>query len=126
MESRKSFTIKLFYITLLTEVLSLAFWLFMPKEWVTPTLFFLPLFFMGLTLVIHGFLSKTFEQRFQNFLNRYLLVTTLKLLGLLGIMGIYIYTHPEDAFPFAITLFVNYLIFTLFEARALIIRSKAE
>ena len=126
MESSRSFTIKLVYITLLTEVLSFAFWFFMPKEFVTPTIFVLPLFFMGLTLVIHGFLSKVFEQRFQNFLNRYLIVTTLKLLGLLGIMGIYVFTHPEDAIPFAVTLFINYLIFTLFEARALIIKSKGQ
>jgi len=126
MESSKSFTIKLVYITLLTEVLSLAFWYFMPKPWVSPTILVLPLFFMGLTLVIHGFLSKVFEQRFQNFLNRYLIVTTVKLLGLLAIMALYVYTHPEDAIPFSITLFVNYLIFTLFEARALIIKSKAE
>jgi len=126
MESSKSFKIKLIYITALTEVLSLGFWFFMPKEWVTPTLFVLPLFFMGLTLVIHGFLSKTMEQRFQNFLNRYLLVTTLKLLGLMALMALYAFTHPEDAYPFIITLFINYLIFTLFEARALIIRSKAK
>ena len=126
MESSKSFTIKLIYITALTEVLSLGFWFFMPKEWVTPTLFVLPLFFMGLTLVIHGFLNKTIEQRFQNFLNRYLLVTTLKLLGLMALMALYAFTRPEDVYPFVITLFVNYLIFTLFEARALIMRSKAK
>jgi hypothetical protein len=124
MESNKSFIIKLLYLTLLMEILSLGWKFFMPIQWVSPTILVMPLFFLGLTLIIHGYLSKTIEQRFQNFLNRYLIVTTVKLLGLLAILGVYIFTFKDDAINFVIVLFVNYMVFTLFEARALIISSK--
>jgi uncharacterized membrane protein len=125
MESNKSFILKLLYLTALTEALSGAWYFFMPEKYVTPTLFVLPLFFLGLTLVIHSFLSKTNGQRFQNFLNRFMIVTTIKLLGLLAVMTLYVLRFPEDAIVFVITLFVNYLIFTLYEARALIIHGKS-
>ena len=124
MESNKSFVIKLLYLTALIEVLSFAWWFFMPENYVAKPILVLPPFFLGLTLIIHNFLSKTFGQRFQNFLNRYLLITTVKLLGLLGIMAVYVIKFPEDAILFSITLFINYLAFTLFEARALILYGK--
>lgn len=124
MESNKSFTIKLLYITVIMEVLSFGWKFFMPEEFVSPTILVLPVFFLAITLIIHSYLAKTFEQRFQNFLNRYLVVTTIKLLGLLGIMAIYVFTYTDDVVNFVVTLFVNYIVFTLFEARALIMHGK--
>jgi hypothetical protein len=124
MDSKKSFTIKLLYITAITELLSLGWWFFMPEEWVTDTIFVLPLFFLGLTMVIHEFLTKSYKSRFQNFLHRFMLVTTIKLLGLLAIITVYIFVYSHDAIAFVLTLFVNYLIFTFFEASALIKKSR--
>ncbi|MBN2746414.1 MAG: hypothetical protein JXR34_06785 [Bacteroidales bacterium] len=124
MESNKSFIIKLLYLTALIFVLSLAWKFFAPVEWITPTVLVLPFFFLGVTLVIHSYLSKTYQQKFQKFLNRYLIVTTVKLIGLLVLMAVYIYRFPEDGINFVLTLFVNYLVFTMYEARALILHGR--
>lgn len=124
MESSKSFNIKVLYLTIIIEILSLGWKFFMPVKWVSPTIWVMPLFFLGVTLVIHNFLAKTLNERFQNFLNRYLVVTTVKLLGLLAIMALYVYQYPSDAINFVITLFFNYLAYTIFEARVLILHGR--
>ncbi len=125
MKSKNSFLIRLIYITLLTELISFGWWFFMPPAWVTPTIFVLPLFFLGLTLIIHDFITKGLKGRFQNFLNRYLVVVTVKLLFLLTIITIYIFKFPEDGIAFVLTLFANYVIFSVFEASVLVKTGRA-
>ncbi len=106
------------------EVLSFGWWFFMPKEWVNRNIFMSPLFFMGITFLINNFLNAKLHGKFQSFLNRYLIVTTAKILGLLILMGVYIYMFPEDSISFVITFFINYVVYSFFEARVLVLKNK--
>ncbi len=120
----KSFLIRLFYVTGIMEVISAGWFFAMPKQFTSPTQTVLPIFFMALTIVLHKFLVSATEQKFQNFLNRYLIATTVKLLGLLVLIFIYAFINPSDALVFVISFFVNYLVFTFFEAGAHIKKAK--
>lgn len=124
MSDFKSFLIRLFYITGIMETISAGWFYAIPSQFTSPTQLVLPIFFMALTIMLHKFLVSATEQKFQNFLNRYLIATTVKLIGLLIIIFIYAFLNPSDAIVFVISFFINYLVFTLFEAAAHIKKAK--
>jgi len=116
MDNTKSFYIRAFGLTIIVEIISIAWWFFMPPVWVTPFLPFLPMFFLATTILIHkGFLS-SLNLNPQQFVTRYMLITTIKLLSFLAILFIYAVTNKEDALPFLLSFFVQYLIYSAFEA----------
>jgi len=114
----KSFMIRLLVITAFMEVIALGWWFAMPTQWVTPTLPVLPIFFMAVTFLIHKGFVGAVGMRPQQFVTRFMLITTIKLLSFLALLLVYALLFKEDAMQFLLSFFVLYLIYSAFEVMA--------
>ena len=90
----------------------------------TPAFPFLFVFFNAIAFLTYYFLYKSIRNRFIKFLNSYLIATILKLFIYVTVMIFYIMNHKEDAIPFAISFFLLYLLYNIFEVIALLDLSK--
>lgn len=120
MQSQKSFIIQLLGLTFIVEILALGWTFAMPKEWVSPILWIMPIFFMIITFFIHKAFIGALEKNPRQFATRYMLVTTVKLLSFLVILFTYAILVRDDAVAFLLSFFINYLIFSGFEAVSVI------
>ncbi len=120
MQSQKSFVIQLIGLTFIIEIIALAWMFAMPKEWVSPTLWAMPLFFMLITYFIHKAFLGALDKNPRQFATRYMLVTTIKLLSFLVILFTYAVLVRDDAVAFLLSFFINYLIYSGFEAVSVI------
>jgi uncharacterized membrane protein YoaK (UPF0700 family) len=89
--------------------------IFIPKEYLSPTLPFLFFFFIAVTLLSYFFLLRTMKKKINRFINTYLLVTFLKLMVYILVMITYVFTNRSDAIPFMLGFFILYLCYTIFE-----------
>lgn len=123
--SQKSFLIRLLGITFFVEIIALGWFYAMPPEWVSPTLPVLPVFFMAVTFLIHKGFMGSMGRNMRQFVTRYMLITTIKLLSFLTILLVYGLLRPNDAMQFILSFLVLYLIYSAFEATAVIKLGKA-
>lgn len=114
----KSFMIRLLAITAFMEIIAIGWWFSMPPQWVTPTLPVLPIFFMAVTLLIHKGLVSTLGLRPQQFVTRFMLITTIKLLSFMALLLVYSLLFENDAIQFLLSFFILYLIYSAFEVIA--------
>jgi hypothetical protein len=103
------FTMVLFAVALLSKFL-------LPISFVTPALLYLIPLFFSITLLTHYLLLKGSEKSFAKFTTNYMLVTFSKLMLLLIVLLLYVFTHKSDAIPFIISFFLLYILFAVFEA----------
>jgi hypothetical protein len=109
------FVIRCFMLTVLLELIAGLFIYYLPYDFVTPTLPFLPVFFFAATILVHYILLRAVEKRFGKFMNVFLLSTFLKLVFYMMVLVIYSFTNRVDAVPFIISFFVCYLLYTFYE-----------
>jgi hypothetical protein len=126
MESLKSFTIKLAAVSVFMEALMLLWFYFAKLEYVSAAMPFIPPFFMAFTFIMHKVIYATRDQEFKYFQRKFMLMTTIKILLLLFIIMIYVFFKTDEAIQFTLAFFANYLVYTIFEARALLLRNKQE
>lgn len=126
MENLKSFTIKLVALTVFMEIISLLWYNIVDMKFVSEAMPYIPLFFMAFTFIMHRVLFKTKDKEFKYFQRNFMLMTTIKLLSLLGIIMIYVFFNTDEAIPFSLAFFANYLAFTFFEARALLLQKSSD
>lgn len=103
------FTIILFSIATLSNFL-------LPSSFLTPALFYLLPMFFAITLLTHFLLLKGSEKSFAKFTTNYMLVTFVKLMLLMIVLLLYVFTHKSDAVPFIIWFFLFYIFYAVFEA----------
>lgn len=103
------FTMILFAVALLSKFL-------LPISFITPALLYLIPLFFSITLLTHYLLLKGSEKSFAKFTTNYMLVTFSKLMLLLIVLLLYVFTHKSDAIPFIISFFLLYILFAVFEA----------
>lgn len=103
------FTMVLFAVALLSKFL-------LPISFITPALLYLIPLFFSITLLTHYLLLKGSEKSFAKFTTNYMLVTFSKLMLLLIVLLLYVFTHKSDAIPFIISFFLLYILFAVFEA----------
>ena len=120
MQSQKSFIIQLLAISFFMEIIALGWMYAMPPAWVSPTLWIMPLFFMLVTFFIHKSFLGALNKNARQFATRYMLITTIKLLSFLVILFTYAVVFRDDAIPFLIGFFATYLVYSGFEAVAVI------
>ncbi|HRY98874.1 MAG TPA: hypothetical protein P5550_07435 [Bacteroidales bacterium] len=114
--SSARFSKQLLVFTLITGLAGFMLWLALPLAWRSPVYPYLVVFFFASTLLMHRLLFVKTGERLVRFINRYMMVTTLKIIAFLGIILIYaLLVNPSDAIPFTVTFFVLYVAFTLFE-----------
>ena len=110
--------IRLLALTAFTEVVALAWWIAMPQQWVSPVLPVLPVFFMSVTFLIHKGFVGAINLRPQQFVTRFMLITTIKLLSFLALLLVYALMFKDDAIQFLLSFFALYLIYSAFEVVA--------
>jgi hypothetical protein len=86
-----------------------------PARYTTPALPWLFVFFIGVTLAGYYFILRSAKTRFIKFINAYLLVTVVKLFLFIGVIFLYLLHNRQDAAAFAISFFVLYLCYMIFE-----------
>lgn len=123
--SQKSFLIRLLGISFFVEILAVGWYYAMPPEWVSPTLPVLPIFFMAITFLIHKGFIAVMGRNMRQFVTRYMLITTIKLLSFLTILLVYGLLNQNDAKQFIISFLILYLVYSAFEATAVIKLGKA-
>jgi hypothetical protein len=112
------------YLTFLRRILVFSFILgimatgmvlLAPARYYTPALPWLFVFFIGITLTGYYFILRSAKTRFIKFINAYLLVTVVKLFLFIGVIFLYLLNNRQDAAAFAISFFVLYLCYMIFE-----------
>lgn len=114
------FVAPLFYFSAIVAAVALLVSWLLPDQYVTPALPLLIPFFMGITYVTFRFLEKSLSQKFIRFLNTFLLSVIIKLLLYVIIMVTYAWLYRVDAVPFLLAFFALYLVYTIYEAVAII------
>lgn len=110
--------IRLMALTAFMEIIALGWWFSMPQQWVSPMLPVLPIFFMAITMLIHKGFVGAVSLRPQQFVTRFMLITTIKLLSFMALLLIYALLYKEDAIQFLMAFFVLYLVYSVFEVVA--------
>jgi len=114
----KSFMIRLLALTAFMEIISVGWFYAMPQQWVSATLPVLPVFFMAITFLIHKGFVGAIGLRPQQFVTRFMLITTIKLLSFIVLLLVYALMFKDDAIQFLISFFVLYVVYSAFEVVA--------
>lgn len=112
------FSQQLVLLSAIVGLVSLGAYLWLPKS--SPAMPFVLLLVMSVTLLMHRYLLMVTDGKPNAFINRFLMMTTLKLLGYLGVITVYALLNREDAVPFTVTFLAYYIIFSIFEVVALL------
>ena len=86
-----------------------------PSRYITPTLPWLFVFFIAVTITGYYFILRSANTKFIRFINSYLIVTVVKLILFIGVIFLYLLNNRQDAAAFAISFFVLYLCYMIFE-----------
>ncbi|TSA27151.1 MAG: hypothetical protein D4R67_06595 [Bacteroidetes bacterium] len=97
----------------------------LPESYFSIALPYLFPFYIATTLLSYHFMLKSLHRRFSKFVNRFMAATAIKLLWYVIIMVSYILIFRSDAVPFAISFFILYLCYTIFETISLVRYSKS-
>jgi hypothetical protein len=89
--------------------------LFIPPSFRTPALPYLIMFFFLVGVGVKLYLRKMKAKRFAAFVNAFLVTSFLKLFLYLIVMVIYISLNRKDAIPFAVTFFLLYLSYSVYD-----------
>lgn len=119
------FVKRLLFFTAFLAASGLLLFQLLPRNFITPALPFLLLFFMAVTMIGYYLLLKASSKTLLKFLNAFLLLTFGKLILFIGVLVLYILLNRWDAMPFGIGFFVLYLFYTAFEVVYLVKISKS-
>jgi len=117
---------KLLIFSVIIAVVGYILTMYLPANYITPTLPFLYVFFFAATLVVHYILLKVSEKKTPGFINFFMLVTFGKLIFFLTIILAYALLNRADAIPFIVAFFILYVCFTAFEVALSLSQTKAK
>lgn len=111
----QKFVLKTLALSLTISALCFALFNFLFPEKFRLFYSLLPIIFGIINIIIFFALSKVKEASLSKFSNRYLLCTTVKLLGSLFFIVIYLFINRNDVIPFVSTFLSIYFIFLFHE-----------
>ncbi|MBA7559706.1 hypothetical protein ES708_01321 [subsurface metagenome] len=111
----KKFIVKGIFITLLLAVIGYFLFTGVFNPYYQVILPFVLLFIFLFTTVIHTILLKTARKEPKKLVNRFLMLTGLKMMIYLLFMIIYLVISKQDSAPFLLTFLIVYLVFSIFE-----------
>jgi hypothetical protein len=91
-----------------------------PAHYITPALPWLFVFFIVVTMAGYYFILRSSNTKFIRFINSYLLVTVVKLFIFIGVIFLYLLNNRQDAAAFAVSFFILYLCYMIFEVANLV------
>lgn len=109
---------QLIILSAIVGLISLIAGFLMPR--ISPATPFLLLLIMSITMLVHRSLLRSYSGKPNRFINRFLALTTLKLLGYLAVITAYALINRPDAVPFIVTFLIYYVIYSAFEVSALL------
>lgn len=115
-----TFLRRLLFFSIILGIVATGIWFLVPSRYITPALPWLFLFFIGVTLTGYYFILRSINSKFIRFINSYLLVTVVKLFLFVGVIFMYLLHNRQDAAAFAISFFVLYLCYMIFEVVSLV------
>jgi len=116
----KKFIVLGIFITLLLAVIGYFLFTVVFNPYYQVILPFVLLFVFLFTTVIHAILLKTARKKPKKLINRFLMLTGLKMMIYLLIMMIYLVISKQDSAPFLLTFLIVYLVFTIFEISSIL------
>lgn len=120
MSPLKKFIVLGIFITLLLAVIGYFLFTVVFNPYYQVILPFVLLFVFLFTTVIHAILLKTARKKPKKLINRFLMLTGLKMMIYLLIMMIYLVISKQDSAPFLITFLIVYLVFSFFETLSIL------
>ena len=87
-------------------------------QYATPALPYIVLFYFLMNALVHYIVLRGTIVSDKRFVNNYILGTMVKFFSILIFVGIYIFLHREEAVRFAITFFIFYFLYAVFEVIA--------
>jgi len=116
---------KLVIFTLIIGLVSFIVGSFVPKQFMTPSLPYLLIFFFAVTAFTFYLALNAFTQKTSRFANFFMISVFAKMLLYVTIIIVYAFINISDIISFIITFFVFYVLFTSFETFAIIKAQKA-
>lgn len=116
----KLFLIQLFSIGAIIAIGIAAWNTYGPNDLQLNALWFILVFFIGITAIIHYILLRSEGKRVGSFVNNFMGATAGKLFLYLFIILLYSITHRSEAKVFIMGFLFHYLVFTVFEVVALL------
>ncbi|MFH0865596.1 MAG: hypothetical protein V1904_05350 [Bacteroidota bacterium] len=114
------FILGLFIFSLTLGVAAIILAQILPDKYLSPGLPLMFPFFLLLTLAVFYVVTSETGKFFSNFVNRFMLATFCKMFLSIIVLLAYVFTHREDAVPFIISFFLLYVLFSIYEAIALL------
>lgn len=113
--SLQVFIRKLIILSLVVVATTFGLGYIVPANFISPSWPIIAAFFFIVSGYVHRFLLKKSDGNQAKFINAFLLTTTIKLLGFLSVIVIYVLVFRDDAVGFILTFFTYYLVYTTFE-----------
>jgi hypothetical protein len=114
------FIFKIFVFSLALGVIAFILAQLLPAVYFSMALPFMFPFFLVLTLAAFYVVTKESKNAFSNFINRFMLATFAKMFLSVIVLLAYVFSNKEDAVPFIISFFLLYILYSIFEAIALL------
>jgi hypothetical protein len=114
----KKFIISNIILTAILAVIWLILFFFIAKAILSPAIPFLLIFFFLIASAIYYIMMLSAGNKFSKFINTFMIITVGKMLFFAIIIVVYIFLNKSDAWPFTISFFIFYLIYTVFEITA--------
>jgi len=115
----KPFILRLLLLSIIMEIIGLAFYFFKPGFFSFYVLM-IPLYFLITLSFFHVMLLRTTQKRTQLFVSRYMLLTGIKLFVNLGILLALMFSLKDKIVVIVINFLIQYIIYTAFEVRELL------
>lgn len=112
------FISKLFILTTFIAAAIFCWNTFMPEKLQSNSLWFILIFIAAVTVGVHAFMTAPGKTP-QQFIRHFMLITLVKLFLYLTVIGIYAYLYRPQALRFALSFFVLYFAFMIFEVISL-------
>jgi hypothetical protein len=109
------FIIQLFIFSSVLGIIAYGLTFVLPENYFSPVLPLLFPFFFSITVIVFYYLIKSKGKKFNRFVNRFMMITFIKLFVYMAVLLAYVFTHKEDAVSFILAFFILYVAYTVFE-----------
>jgi hypothetical protein len=106
---------RILILSIVIAAIGIGLYFIIPAGKFSPATPFLVLFFFIATSGLYYILLKSTSNKFSRFMNQFMIMTFAKLFLYIIVIVVYVLLNKADAFPFVITFFILYLIYTIFE-----------
>jgi len=120
MSSQKSFFVQISIFSIFTLGILLLWNQYASERFQSSLTWFIWLFFIATTTLIHLFLVKSTEKEPKKFVINFMLVTAIKLFGYLILILVYALIKREEALGFTVFFLSMYLLYSGFEVYTLL------